>query len=172
MKHRVRQFRKSPLSLLAAVFVTLVIITSCGSPANRLPFETLAIAENWRLLYHYDFLGSKADRLRISPEQRATVISLREALRQRVKLAYWDSPEADITVTIEERQRASGFGQMQALQRREYSWWIRFYDSKGKLLAEYRESRQSLIRQSDSQALINALREQITRALRGDKIRL
>jgi hypothetical protein len=121
-------------------------------------------------VYQYDYRGSDADRLRISAEHRRTLGGVRKSLQNSTKLTYLESPEADITVTLEERQRSSGYGQVNGLKRREIFWWVRFYDRKGELLAEYNESRQYLMRQSDNQALIDALSEQIKQGLAGEKI--
>lgn len=168
MMNRTRP-RQALIALIASL--ALLLTAGCGSPPERLPFETLATAESWRLLYHYNYRGSEADRQRISADQLRMVSALRESVSAKVELVYLDSPEADITVTVEERQRASGYGQVSGLNRREFFWWMRFYNRKGELLAEYNENRQHLMRQVDTQALRDALSEQIERALRGEKVK-
>lgn len=153
-----------------ALFLLLALwsLQACGGGITQvIPQEARQSAKTWRILYRYDYKGSDADRGHVTASNRSLVESIKTVLLPDVTLYYNDSPSADITVTIAERQENEGYSQVGGLTKRRTVYYVEFFDRNGERLGGYYDRNQCFIRTRNDPALVRQLAEEIRIALNG-----
>ena len=144
----------------------LFALSNCGGGIESLvPDETLRRAQTWRIMSHYDYQAPPDERFVVTAEQRSLVERVKELAIPQIPLTHADTPTADIVVTLEQRQQSSGYGQVKGLRRREFIWWVRFFDRSGRKLGEFVERNQGLIQAANPTKLARKLAKDISAAL-------
>jgi len=151
------------------ILALALALQSCGGGITHvIPEEVRQSAKTWRILYRYDYKGSEIDRGRVTASNRSLVDAIKTALLPDVTLYYNDSPGADITVTLSERQESEGYGQVGGLTKRKTVYYIEFFDRNGERLGGYYDRNQRFIRTHNDPALVRQLAETIRIALNGE----
>ncbi len=151
------------------LFLSGLVLQSCGGGITHvIPAEVRLNAKTWRILYRYDYKGDGIDKERVTASNRSLVESVKFVLLKDVTLYYNDSPTADITVTIAERQEREGYGQVGGMSKRKTVYYVEFFDRDGNRLGGYYDRNQRFIRTNNDPALINQLAEAILIALNGE----
>jgi hypothetical protein len=167
-----------PRKITSALFVALVglvalpalVLQSCGGGGigKVIPDEARLNAKTWRILPRYDYKGSSFDKGRVTASHRSLVESIRTQLKSDVTMYYNETPTADITVTVAERQENMGYGQIGGLSKRQTVYYIEFFDRDGERLGGYYDRNQQYIRTNNDPALVRQLAETILTALNGE----
>lgn len=146
----------------------LALLVSCGGGIKgTIPQETARKFKTWRILYRYDYKGTEIEQQRVTASHRALVESVRSHLKSRLNLRYLESDQADITVTIEERQEATGRGRMVGVtnmtgrrsrsHKRMIVYYMEFFGRTGAKLGAYFERKQGLILSANKDKLAGKL---------------
>ncbi len=155
---------------MVMVALPALVLQSCagGGIGKVIPAEARQTAKTWRILPRYDYRGSSFDKGRVTASNRSLVDAIKAELVEDVTFYYNDTPTADITVTLDERQESIGFGQVGGLNKRKTVYYIEFFDRDGERLGGYYDRNQQYIRTNNDPALVRQLAETILVALNGE----
>ena len=166
---------KQHLPIILVLALGALLVSCGGGLKGTIPAETVRGFKTWRILYRYDYKGSELEKQRVTASYRALVESVRDHLKSQLFLRYLDSQEADVTVTIEERQEASGrgrfvgregmIGRRGATYRRTIVYYMEFFDRTGAKLGSYYERKQTMILSSNRDKLTRKLAKDIATVL-------
>ncbi|MCH9030703.1 MAG: hypothetical protein IIB00_00380 [candidate division Zixibacteria bacterium] len=121
-------------------------LNSCGNGYKSvLPEEVRTSASTWYLTSKYEFLGESAAPSP-SPHFQAEMKLARrveKALEQKLRLSKSNTPDADITITIQARQMRGGSSGSSRRMKRQRVFLIEFFDNTGRRIGEFYERNQS-----------------------------
>lgn len=159
---------KHTAAFITGAFLFSGFVSGCGGGlTGLLPTETVSNFRSWRILYRYDYKGTDLEKQRVTATHRALVAAIEDHLERSLDLIHFPSDEADVTVTVEEQQRRSDMSQLRGLIKREFVYYIEFFDRNGERIGSYREGRQNLIQGSNHEKLAAKIARDITTVLGG-----